>query len=103
MYISEKKDMQMAPNTTFDYPISLEGKRLEPGKYTLVMNAKSSKENWSFTKDFEIKAEVAKKLNDKDVTIKKNNNSWMYIILICLLIFIILLAIFIFKIRKKKV
>ncbi|EMW5328258.1 DUF916 and DUF3324 domain-containing protein [Enterococcus faecalis] len=103
LYTSEKKEMQMAPNTSFAYPIALKGERLEPGKYTLEMQATSSKEKWSFTKDFEIKAETAKKLNDKDVTIQKNDNLWLYSSLIILIVFvIILLGILIYQKKKTK-
>ncbi|WP_438736372.1 WxL protein host-binding domain-containing protein [Enterococcus sp. DIV1444a] len=79
----------------------LEGKKLEPGKYTLTMNVRSSKEKWSFTKDFGIKSEVAKSLNDKDVTIKKSNNVWLYILLVSG-VFVSIILIFIFLEKKNK-
>ncbi|MDT2396057.1 LPXTG cell wall anchor domain-containing protein [Enterococcus avium] len=48
-------------------------------------------------KDFEIKADVAKKLNDSDVTIKKDY-TWLYI----LIGVILLLLIVIFLVWRKK-
>jgi len=101
LYTSEKKDMQMAPNTSFKYPISLEGEKLKPGNYKLTMKATSSEEEWSFTKDFEIKAEDAKKYNEKDVTIEDDNYFWWYVGLASVLILVaILVAVYIY--RKKK-
>ncbi|MDO6662040.1 DUF916 and DUF3324 domain-containing protein [Bacillus thuringiensis] len=99
LYSSEKKDMQMAPNSSFTYPTSLNGKELKPGKYTLDMIAQSSGEVWDFTEDFEIKDEVAKQLNIKDVSIKKDY-TWVYIAVGFLLILIAVLFIVLFF-RKK--
>jgi hypothetical protein len=102
LYTSEKKEMQMAPNSTFTYPIALEGQKLEAGKYTLAMKAISSQKEWTFTKDFEIQANVAKQLNEKDVTIPKNNHLWLYIGLTVLLIVIVfLVSIFIYRKQKR--
>lgn len=99
LYSSEKKEMQMAPNTSFAYPTSLNGKELKAGKYTLNMTAKSSGKTWNFTKDFEIKGEVAKEFNEKDVSIKKDY-TWVYIAVGFILILIAILFIVLFF-RKK--
>ncbi|PGZ57895.1 cell wall anchor protein [Bacillus cereus] len=101
LYSSEKKDMQMAPNTSFAYPTSLDGKELKAGKYTLDMTAKSSGETWHFKKDFEIKGEVAKKFNEKDVSIKKDY-TWVYIVVGFILILIAVLFIILFFRKKMK-
>lgn len=102
LYSSKKDSMQMAPNTSFAYPISLNGKKLEPGKYTLTMDATSMKQTWHFNKDFEIKADVAKKLNKTDVSIEKANNLWLYIVFALLLLLILLLLILLFNKKKKE-
>lgn len=101
LYSSEKEGMQMAPNSSFAYPVSLKGEALKPGKYTLDMTATSMKQEWHFTQDFEIKADVAKKLNKTDVSIKKENN-WMYLLIALLFILIIiLLVVLLFKKKKE--
>ncbi|MDT2598545.1 DUF916 and DUF3324 domain-containing protein [Enterococcus hulanensis] len=118
LYTDEQSDMQMAPNPNFNLSVPLKGDRLKAGKYTMKIEAYgqqdpagsyqfqakgSSKEenyqyHWSLEKDFEIKAEVAKKLNDSDVTIKKDY-TWLYILIgVLLLIVIILFIVW----RKKK-
>ncbi|MGX7418075.1 DUF916 and DUF3324 domain-containing protein [Carnobacterium gallinarum] len=102
VYESSKKNMQMAPNSNFDYPIALEGQRLEAGDYTLTLNVDAKEDSWSFTKDFTIKSEDAKKYNQTDVTIKKNN-TWIYVLVGLLLILIVgILIFFIIKQKKKK-
>ncbi|TFJ45501.1 cell wall anchor protein [Carnobacterium divergens] len=100
LYASKKEGMQMAPNTSFDYPVSLNGEKLKAGDYTLSMTAKSMGETWKFKKDFTIKAEVAKAFNEKDVTVKKDY-TWLYILIGSLLILIAIFLIW-FIIRKKK-
>lgn len=102
LYRSNKKNMQMAPNTNFYYPISLDGKKLEAGEYTLTLDAKAKEGKWKFTKNFTINSEDANKYNQSDVSIKKDN-SWIYIlILVFLLALISLLLFFIWKQKKKK-
>ena len=111
-YTTDKEMMQMAPNTNFDYPVSIgEGKRIEAGKYQLKMTVYGQKSDngkyvfkdaqgkeqkfdyqWQFSQDFTISGDTAKKLNAKDVTIKpvpwyKNWIIWAGIILVLLALF----------------
>lgn len=100
LYQSDKNEMQMAPNSHFRFPIPLNGQKLKAGTYTLDMTAQSMNEIWHWTKDFTIDADIAKDLNEKDVTIGKDY-TWMYVILgIGLLI--IALGILLLFIRKKR-
>ncbi|EJQ43627.1 hypothetical protein IEQ_04955 [Bacillus cereus BAG6X1-2] len=99
LYISEKKEMQMAPNSNFDYPISLNGEKLKPGTYTLHVKAKSNEESWVFTKHFTIKDTEAKKLNEKDVSIEEPNYVWWYIAGV---LFILLAGLLWFLLWKNK-
>lgn len=118
-YTAEGEGMQMAPNSNFDYPIPLNGKPLEAGNYHLkivayggkseegtykVKNAEGTevtfKYKWELDKDFTISGAEAKKYNEQDVTIKKDN-TWLYILIGVLLLLLALLLIF-FLIRRKK-
>lgn len=122
VYKSSKEMMQMAPNSNFDYPLSLNGEKLQPGKYQLKMTVhgqkdengkyvvKDSKGNetrykyeWKFTQDFEITADKARELNQKDVTIKQDN-SWIKWLIIALIILVLILILFfiLWKRRKKE-
>lgn len=100
LYTSSKKNMQMAPNSNFNYPISLNGEKLKAGKYTLKLNAQAKEGKWSFTKDFTISETDAKKYNSQDVSIKKDW-TWVYILIGILLILIALFLIF-FIIRRNR-
>ncbi|MFQ9320842.1 MAG: DUF916 and DUF3324 domain-containing protein [Enterococcus durans] len=101
LYSSEKEGMQMAPNTSFAYPIFLDGKKLKPGKYTLDMKVKSAKQGWEFTKEFEVEPEVAKRLNASDVTIEKDNYLWLYST-VTIVIVILLVSYLLIKNKKNK-
>ncbi|WP_246574097.1 DUF916 and DUF3324 domain-containing protein [Leuconostoc miyukkimchii] len=110
VYTSIKHDMQIAPNSLFRYPISLNGTEMKPGEYTYHMKVTGKSNNqsktWQFTKQFKIEAKKAKALNqsDVDVNANTNNTNWVYplIALVLLVIVIILLIIVILLQRKKK-
>ncbi|MEG0732681.1 MAG: DUF916 and DUF3324 domain-containing protein [Vagococcus sp.] len=104
LYTSKKENMQMAPNSSFAYPVSLNGERLESGNYTLNMMAKSGDKSWKFTKDFEIGSKEAKELNKKDVTIEEEPSLWLYLIVSVLeaLVIGLLFTVFLMKKKKKK-
>ncbi|KMP14916.1 DUF916 and DUF3324 domain-containing protein [Bacillus paranthracis] len=98
LYHSEKKGMQMAPNSNFNYPIQLEGQPLEAGEYRATITAESKGKTWTWTKDFVIKADTAKKYNKSDVSIKKDY-TWYYVLGGILLI---LIAIFFYFLGRRK-
>lgn len=101
LYKSSKKAMQIAPNTTLNYPTSLEGQKLKPGVYTMHVVATSGKYRWEFNKDFTISGEQARELNRKDVTIQ-NDNSWIYILIGVILLILSGIILLILRKRNKK-
>ncbi|WP_430608956.1 DUF916 and DUF3324 domain-containing protein [Enterococcus sp. MSG3310] len=101
LYKSKKDNMQLAPNSSFDYPISLNGEKLKPGKFTLELLCRSSDQTWKFTRDFEIKEDVSKKLNKTDVSVK-NNDSTNYMYTLLALVVILILFIIIKKFDKHR-
>jgi hypothetical protein len=100
LYSTKRDNLRMAPNSNFDFGISLNNKPFKPGKYTFKGTAKSGKQTWTFEKDFEIKGETAKTYNKQAVSLKKDY-TWIYL-LIGLVIFLILLLVIIILIRKLK-
>lgn len=119
-YKKNQEMLQMAPNTNFDYPISIgEGKRLKPGKYRLSMTVYGQKNTtgqfsyvdssrktqkfdyrWTFSKEFTISKESAKKLNAQDVTIEKI--PWYKNWLLWLILLLLLFALFFFILWKRR-
>lgn len=99
LYEAKKQDMQMAPNSNFKYPISLNGEKFKTGTYTLHVKAKSSKESWEFEKDFSIKGEEAKQFNATDVSVEGPN---YLAYLVGLLILLVVGLLFYIVYSKKK-
>lgn len=116
---SHKTKMQMAPNSSFDYPMYLgDGERLKAGKYRLNMTVYAQKNKdgvyvytlnkkpqkydykWTFTKIFTIQAEQALRFNAQDVTI--HGISWLVWVLILVIILLIGLVIWLLWKRRKR-
>lgn len=121
LYEDEKTNLQMAPNSNFNLAVPLNGEHLKPGKYMMKIEAYGQKDEngahtfktknqdnsenyryyWALEKEFEIKADIAKKLNESDVTIKKDY-TWLYLLVGLLLLLLLLLLLFLIKRKKKK-
>ncbi len=100
LYSVEKKDMQMAPNSNFNFPISLQGKRLEQGIYTLEMEVTSLTETWEFRKDFAITKEAADKYNKMDVSIEKED-TYRYLWILIGILFITTGIVYLIYLNRK--
>ncbi|OEG17328.1 hypothetical protein BCR23_04340 [Enterococcus quebecensis] len=101
----DKKNVSIAPNSTFDLPIPLNGKPFEAGSYVFKGTANQKERNWRFEKKFQITSEEAKSYNQKDVSIKKENifENRLVLVLIGLLSLLLLLLLFLlFRMYKKK-
>lgn len=100
---TEKKGMEMAPNSNFDFPISWNDQPLEPGDYTLNLVATSGEREWPFKKDFKITKEDSDKLNEDAVDLpeKESLPLWVWI-LIGSLVGVILIIVIIALVNKNK-
>ncbi|MUN75697.1 DUF916 and DUF3324 domain-containing protein [Enterococcus casseliflavus] len=101
LYEASKEMMQMAPNSNFNFPISLEGDRFRSGNYVLELTAKSGDNEWSWTREFTIDADDARKLNREDVMIDNTPNWWMISALILLAVLLIISGWWLIKKRKE--
>lgn len=99
LYEANQSQMQMAPNSNFNFPISLEGDRFQSGEYVLNMTTRSGEEEWKWTKKFTIEADEARKLNRADVTIDTSTNWWM---IGAIGLFLMILAIAIYVLLQKR-
>lgn len=77
LYEAHEEMMQMAPNSNFNFPISLEGERFRSGNYIIKMKATSGENEWEWEREFTIDTETAQELNQADVTIDTSVNWWM--------------------------
>ncbi|MGM9903012.1 MAG: DUF916 and DUF3324 domain-containing protein [Enterococcus sp.] len=103
LYQASQEQMQMAPNSNFNFPISLAGDRFQSGDYVLKLKATSGEEEWEWERTFTIEADEARRLNRQDVTIDSSVNWWMVGSLILLFLLAVVLSyIFYRKNRENK-
>lgn len=102
LYAASEEGMQMAPNSHFHFPISLEGDRFQSGEYVLNLRATSGEEEWTWERAFTIETEEARSLNRQDVTIDSSINWWM-IGAVSLMVLLLILIVSFFFTRKKKI
>lgn len=100
LYQASQEQMQMAPNSNFNFPISLEGDRFRSGKYILKMTARSGEDEWEWERKFAIDADEARALNRSDVTIDTSINWWL-VAAISLIILLLLLIVWLL-IKKQR-
>lgn len=98
-----KKNVQMAPNSVFKYPIQLGNTNLQAGRYHLRMVAKNSDHRWVFDRDFTITAAEAKQYNGKAVNNRGMSIWWLIGIgALAMLIIVLLVLWFIFWLRRRR-
>lgn len=101
LYSATRKNLRMAPNSNFDYSVSLNNKAFQPGKYTFKGVATSKGQTWRFEKDFEIKGETASKYNKNAVSLEKSY-TWLYILIACIVLLLLLIVIIVLMRKLKK-
>lgn len=101
LYEAREEGMQMAPNSHFHFPISLDGGRFQSGDYVLHLRATSGEEEWTWERDFTIEAEEARALNRQDVMIDTSINWWM-VVSIGLTVLLLIVVVYLVLTKKKK-
>lgn len=101
LHTTKKENMNVAPNTNFDFPINWDNEPLQPGTYTLKMHVDSDSGEWDFTKDFTIKGKEVKKLNDEAVELKKTDNTLIYVLSGVIIALILAFILFFLYMRRK--
>lgn len=82
MYEAEGYDMRMAPNSNFNFGVSLEEQPLEAGLYTINISGMADETPFEFEKDFEISEPDARRLNKNAVYVEeKNENKYLYYVI----------------------
>lgn len=102
IYHSQQENLQMAPNSNFNYGITMNNKAFRPGKYVLKMVAQADDKEWKFEKEFEIKADEAKKFNDKAVELAEEPKDYTLYIIIAVVVLILVIILVVFWIIHSK-
>ena len=101
LYEASEEMMQMAPNSHFNFPISLNGDRFQSGEYVLNLTARSGEEEWTWTHPFTIEADQARALNRSDVTIDTGLNWWMISVIVLAVLLIGVVSYLFIQKRKE--
>ncbi|WP_242700693.1 DUF916 and DUF3324 domain-containing protein [Enterococcus sp. DIV0212c] len=96
----ESKNLNMAPNSNFNYEIDWGMNNLDSGEYTLSMKVKNDFNEWTFKKDFVVSSSTAKDLNDNSVY-KLVTPNWLKITTVSLLLIAMLIIVRMFIQQKK--
>ena len=98
-----KENLQLAPDSVFNYPLYYNQQDVKSGTYTLDLTLESKGYVWHFTRDVKITLKKAIVLNKTDVTKKPSNNLNLIYILIGIVVVLLLIIIFlVFKRRKDE-
>lgn len=100
LYQATKDDMQMAPNSSFDFPIPLMGDSFKSGTYIAEINASSGENTWEWRQEFTVKSEEAKTFNQSDVTIDHSFNWWLIVVITVIIILLGIIVALLIKQRK---
>lgn len=95
----KNKQINIAPNTNFDFPIPWENQEIEPGVYTLTMHITSNQGQWDFKKDFVIKGNDVKNVNNEAVEVQRKSYIVEYILIS--IIFMLIVGFFLLNLFSK--
>lgn len=104
LYKAKQSNMQIAPNSNFDFPIYLGTNPFAAGKYTVHVFASAlGGYEWNFSSDFTISKDDAEKFNQLSIIeLDQIDNNHLYLWIISIVVVIILIILFIiFKNNKK--
>ncbi|ALS38711.1 hypothetical protein ABID30_001203 [Enterococcus rotai] len=106
LFDTKKANMRMAPNSMIDFPVSMNGERMEAGDYRAkILVTTEDGGRWSWDQEFKITNEEAEKYNEQDLTlIQSGGINWLLIALMVgsLLLLIIIIFLIIRYVKKKK-
>lgn len=80
IYHNKKENLNMAPNSTFDYSISTEDQAFKAGKYTMKMTVEVDGEKLDLEQKFDIKKDEADQFNAKMIQVEKNKHLLVFVI-----------------------
>ena len=96
-----ENNMEMAPNSTFEFAITMGNQRLVAGDYTLKIKVSDAKENsWNLSKDFSVSKKEAENINR--ITIDKAKEKKIPYLVITISILAILVSSFLVFLSAKK-
>lgn len=97
-----KSDIDVAPNSSFEFTMDWANSRLIPGDYRLLMSATYEDKEWNWEESFNISSETSETINDEAVALASNPTSISIYWVIGLCAVIVLLLVIIFTRSRKR-
>lgn len=103
LYERKQSAMRMAPNSFISFPISMNGEKMEAGKYKAEIVIKSGDQRWDWSEEFDINSKEARKFNARDVSlVQEKSINWRLIMVIVFGVLLLIVIIFYgFRIFRK--
>lgn len=102
IYHNKKENLNMAPNSTFDYSISTEDQAFKAGKYTMKMTVEVDGEKLDLEQKFEIKKDEGDQFNAEMIQVEKTTHLMAFIISGVLLVTGIIAGVVFWLARQKQ-
>lgn len=99
---NKRTDLEVAPNSNFDYGIPLEGAILDAGDYELKLLVTADGGKWELGKEFAIKGVEAEQIRQEASPIVQKNHTIWYV-LVSLFVVIVLAILWILYHQKNQV
>jgi len=99
---AKKDNVQLAPNSVFEYPMLTGKTKLATGRYHLHLVAKNSGHRWVFDRDFTISQAAAAKYNRQSVDNSGVNVIWFVVIGALGMLVLMLLGLWLFFWLKRR-
>lgn len=97
-------NMELAPNSYYDFAIEFINQRITNGEYVLILNIKDAKKNsWDFEKEFTVTSKEAESINRVTIDANDTQTKIPYrVIIIGLTIMIIIVCLYVYLSKKEK-
>ncbi|WP_245341781.1 DUF916 and DUF3324 domain-containing protein [Enterococcus rivorum] len=104
IYETKKTKMRMAPNTTINFPVPMNGEKMMSGDYKAkILVTTLSGGRWEWEKTFTISNDEAEKFNEQDLTLTQDSGvNWLLVGLIIATVLLLALLIFLLIRMKNK-
>lgn len=99
---SKKDVVDMAPNSTYAFPIDWKGERIQPGKYRLHLTAIIGEKKWEWDEEFTIASDKADTVNKESLYLAEGQPVWVFVLIGLGVLIVILLIALLLRRRKER-
>ena len=96
-----RNDIELAPNTNFNFPIMWGSDPLEAGEYTLNLSVNTEEKEFIFDRTFNISKEDSYRINEKAVNVKEEKKDYMIWIILGIVIGVLIVILLVFVLYKQ--